>query len=110
MGSVRESTGGCNSESLIATPKKTRKPRTPKKPGNISSCKNELVYKFRAFLDGPSGTCKQYAKENKCNSTITAGNTNKGNFEGKFLWQVCQKSCNKCKKKKKKKKKKMKQR
>lgn len=40
---------------------------------------------------GPKRNCKQHAKKKKCNKKLVGGPNN-----GKFLHQLCPKSCNKC--------------
>ena len=64
----------------------TRNPTNPPSPNNV--CKDVKKGRWRIKgRKGPRRTCKIHAKKRKCNSRTSTGEK---------VWQLCQKSCNRC--------------
>ena len=58
-----------------------------KLPPPTNDCENEQIGRFKLKNGGRKRACKAHANRNKCNKKAS---------NGKFVWQVCQNSCDKC--------------
>lgn len=67
-------------------------PTPPPTPKPTKKCRNEAKMKrFKLKRITPRRTCKSWSKRGKCESQILVGEN-----KGRFLWELCKKSCNRC--------------
>jgi hypothetical protein len=67
-------------------PSPTKEPTKAPKPNKRCRNKKKGKWKIKG-THGPSRTCQQHANKGRCD-TVT--------FNGKFVWELCRKSCGKC--------------
>jgi len=83
----------CQSVTDKPTKNPTKAPVVVSNPSSDAQCEDERKEKekFRVKEDGAKNTCQFYGSKNKCDQMITTGKN-----ENRFVWEVCQNSCNRC--------------